>query len=45
LLYTVDPKTGEAVEQLTGDSVIKRFDGRRALVDAARVNPQVSDFA
>jgi bacterioferritin len=26
LLYTVDPKTGNAVEQFTGDSVIKRFE-------------------
>jgi len=27
LLYTVDPKTGKTVEQFTGDSVSKRFDG------------------
>ena len=27
LLYTVDPKTGKTVEQFTGDSVNKRFEG------------------
>ena len=27
LLYTIDPKTGQTVEQFTGDSVIKRFEG------------------
>jgi bacterioferritin len=27
LLFTVDPKTGKTVEQFTGDSVSKRFDG------------------
>lgn len=27
LLYTVDPKTGKTVEQFTGDSVIKKFEG------------------
>ena len=27
LLYTIDPKTGTTVEQFTGDSVIKRFEG------------------
>jgi hypothetical protein len=27
LLYTVDPKTGKTVEQFTGDSVSKRFEG------------------
>jgi len=27
VLYTVDPKTGKTVEQLTGDSVSKRLRG------------------
>jgi rubrerythrin len=27
LLYTVDPKTGKTVEQFTGDSVSRRFEG------------------
>jgi len=27
LLYTIDPQTGKTVEQFTGDSVVKRFEG------------------